>query len=626
MPKLRLNPKTILVVLVAVVAVLSIVGYRYYLYQTRPDNVKAEEFITNFKDATNAKERLENLAGLFRLQGYQDQARELFFELNTLDRLVMFLGLSKPFFELNTLDRLFLFLRLSKPQQVGSDVLTVVEGVYQDRRLENNPEHNQLQETMADVLDQVGKEKEAEDTAPGAQVIAREIKFWMTGREKATQGNFEEAVEQYNLASELNNSNLGLLLDRGVAYANLGEHKYALTDIQQVVELDQQQVDKVKATIEANSDLFTYIGQHRRETEAIATWFPTLTPTAIPTATPTSTPTQTPTYTPTNTPTTTPSPTPLTPTVTPTSTPTAAQRSSPTPPLPTPTLPPTATSPPVINGILAIPIDDRAGHYDLWIYELPSGEVVSKISKIHQPNFSSDGTRFVVHNQDQGHIWEYNANGSGGRRITDFADDQHPFYNPDGNSITFNRGNLQGENEWQTFVRYGLGPNDQTYSLKVGLWDFFNYGSPMFPLWDIDHAIIFRGCDTWNSGGGQICGIWKKGQDNTTPSSLINDSSGIPTDTQGTNFVYMSHATGNWDVYSISIHGGQEINLTQNPAEDGLGTISPDGKSVAFVSNRGGRWGVWVVPINGGPAQNLSFIEIPGWPGEWTNERISWGP
>ena len=89
----------------------------------------------------------------------------------------------------------------------------------------------------------------------------------------------------------------------------------------------------------------------------------------------------------------------------------------------------------------------------------------------------------------------------------------------------------------------------------------------------------------------------------------------------------MSTVTGNWDVYVTSINGGVTTNLTNHAAEDGLGTVSPDGKWVAFVSNRDGRWGVWVAPISGGTAERLP-IDIPGWIGStggWIAERISWG-
>jgi len=110
------------------------------------------------------------------------------------------------------------------------------------------------------------------------------------------------------------------------------------------------------------------------------------------------------------------------------------------------------------------------------------------------------------------------------------------------------------------------------------------------------------------------------------PGFIVGDNA-VPTDTKDGNLVYMSQATSNWDVYVTSINGGSGTNITAHPADDGLGTISPDGKWLAFVSNRDGRWGVWVVPVNGGAAQRLP-IDIPGWidsHGGWIVERISWG-
>jgi Tol biopolymer transport system component len=112
------------------------------------------------------------------------------------------------------------------------------------------------------------------------------------------------------------------------------------------------------------------------------------------------------------------------------------------------------------------------------------------------------------------------------------------------------------------------------------------------------------------------------------PPTNLTGNDDIPTDTQKDRLVYMTRKDGNWEVYATGIGGGPAINLSDNPADDGLGAISPDGKWVAFVSTRDGRWGVWVVPISGGDAQRLP-IDIPVWHasyGGWTVERISWGP
>jgi tRNA A-37 threonylcarbamoyl transferase component Bud32 len=383
------------------------------------------------------------------------------------------------------------------------------------------------------------------------------------------------------------------------------------------------------------------------------------TPTPVPTATATSAPTDTSTPAPTPTErvvvvTSTPlpatdTPTPLPPTDTPTPAP-----PTPTPkpvvvaPTRTPTpAPPTATpSPqaPAISGRLAIPIDDGAGHYNVVIYQLPGGNILGKIPRSRQPNFNPKGGTLLVNGEggDHENIWEYNADGSGGRAVTGSPDDEHPFYNADGNSLVYDNpglvtAKLGRRPEWHVFVQYGLVPVETGLVARdqVLLGDIFDGSTPMYPVWASDYSILFRACDYWKSGGGGSCGIWKAdsgmtragGGAQSNPAFIVGDNA-QPTDTKGSRLIYMSQAAGNWDVYSISLSGGAGTKLTDSPADDGLGTLSPDGQWLAFVSTRDGRWGVWVMPVSGGSAQRLP-IDVPSWVngyGGWASERISWGP
>ena len=87
----------------------------------------------------------------------------------------------------------------------------------------------------------------------------------------------------------------------------------------------------------------------------------------------------------------------------------------------------------------------------------------------------------------------------------------------------------------------------------------------------------------------------------------------------------MSQEEGNWEVYLLPASGGAVTNLSQDPANDGLGTFSPDGKMVAFVSNRGGGWAVWMVRVNGSGLTKL--FDLPGKPTDpWYMDSMSWGP
>jgi TolB protein len=88
----------------------------------------------------------------------------------------------------------------------------------------------------------------------------------------------------------------------------------------------------------------------------------------------------------------------------------------------------------------------------------------------------------------------------------------------------------------------------------------------------------------------------------------------------------MSQESGDWEVYIMPNQGGTPLNLSNSPSsQDGLGTFSPDGKSVAFASNRGGGWAIWVVRVDGTGLTKLFNLPAPP-SGNWTEEHISWAP
>ncbi len=64
--------------------------------------------------------------------------------------------------------------------------------------------------------------------------------------------------------------------------------------------------------------------------------------------------------------------------------------------------------------------------------------------------------------------------------------------------------------------------------------------------------------------------------------------------------------------------------MTDSPAQDGLPTVSPDGRWVAFASDRGGFWRIWVVPLAGGEAQPL--MAVNGVLTNWLEHAIQWIP
>lgn len=60
------------------------------------------------------------------------------------------------------------------------------------------------------------------------------------------------------------------------------------------------------------------------------------------------------------------------------------------------------------------------------------------------------------------------------------------------------------------------------------------------------------------------------------------------------------------DIYVKDIDGQVVTQLTNDPADDVMPAVSPDGMMIAFASNRGGNWDVYVMPVTGGRAVRVT--------------------
>ena len=84
--------------------------------------------------------------------------------------------------------------------------------------------------------------------------------------------------------------------------------------------------------------------------------------------------------------------------------------------------------------------------------------------------------------------------------------------------------------------------------------------------------------------------------------------------------VYTVERKGQSDIYRIHPDGSGLQQLTNDPAFDDQGTLSPDGKTLAFVSTRsGGTAGIWLMDINSKTYTNLTKHSSG-------NFRPSWSP
>jgi hypothetical protein len=213
-------------VVMTIVALAAIVtsAFLYWRSQNQAAEVLAKTYSQAFQESASPEVRLTNLAGLFGLGGdYQAQARQLFFEQSRDDQLALF--------------------QLASPQNVGDELVSVVEGLYQ--YAPDDKHGNDLLAVMGENLSQVA--------ASGAPSLATEIQFWLQARELAGQGLDESAVTLFERVIEQslnrNHENTAALFEGAEAYRRLGMFAEALTDYDRVIGLDEVMAKVVETTI-----------------------------------------------------------------------------------------------------------------------------------------------------------------------------------------------------------------------------------------------------------------------------------------------------------------------------------------------------------------------------------------
>ncbi len=60
------------------------------------------------------------------------------------------------------------------------------------------------------------------------------------------------------------------------------------------------------------------------------------------------------------------------------------------------------------------------------------------------------------------------------------------------------------------------------------------------------------------------------------------------------------------DIYIKPINGSVVTRLTDDPAQDVMPAVSPDGRYIAYCSDRNGSWDIFVMPVEGGKAVQLT--------------------
>ena len=334
----------------------------------------------------------------------------------------------------------------------------------------------------------------------------------------------------------------------------------------------------------------------------------------------------------------------ITPTLTLTSTSSPSAPAPPTPMLtetttaliytPTPLSPTPIATPDTTTGNLAIPV---VFNFGTKVYLTGfNGEGINGPNYIsigglegsedaRQPMFSSDRQSVMVKATIDGVIGlhKLTASGFNPQIIIRRGSAEWPVLSPDGQTVLFSEATL----DYRLHRRI---PSDEVETPDYLIEEVQLNGFPIFAknlLWSADNQLVFQGCAVWIQEPG-TCGTWVTPANNLNPRRIIEGNDAQPMAIQGDMVAYMQRETGkDWDIYLISIAGGEAVNLTNNDFEDGLPAISPDGNAVAYISNESGTWGLWTVNLDG---QNKKhWFDINPGSGvfdtdKWSQDRMSW--
>jgi hypothetical protein len=151
------------------------------------------------------------------------------------------------------------------------------------------------------------------------------------------------------------------------------------------------------------------------------------------------------------------------------------------------------------------------------------------------------------------------------------------------------------------------------------------------PAWSPDgSAIVYRDAGT----AGNSVGLMLMPAAGGSAISLTTGDDRRPAWTpDGKQIVFMRRVDGfNWELFRLTLETKAVVQLTNDPAQDGLPALNPTGDRIVFASDRGGIWQLWTIglaeselassEVSNTAAQLLMPIE--GTFLQWLEHSIQW--
>lgn len=256
---------------------------------------------------------------------------------------------------------------------------------------------------------------------------------------------------------------------------------------------------------------------------------------------------------------------------------------------------------------------------DTLIYELATNSIINEFPNWRQPDLAGG---YLLVNGDGGGdetILRASRTGDNQRPVTTNTEDAFPQFSPSLESMVYASTKV-GDGKPRLYWQADASVQTDAKPLMTGGKELVGD----YPVYLDNWRIAYQGCNSW--AGGSRCGIYAADTRGTVPVRATDNTSDIPSGNLGSQVLFSSNRSGNWDVWLINFDGSGLQQLTTDPGIDGLADASPDGRSIAFVSNRDGVWAVWAMNIDGSNQRKLFDIggSYGGGDYDWIRERISW--
>jgi Tol biopolymer transport system component len=206
------------------------------------------------------------------------------------------------------------------------------------------------------------------------------------------------------------------------------------------------------------------------------------------------------------------------------------------------------------------------------------------------PSLSPDGATVAFAVRVNG-SWDIYVQRVGGRIATPLVndpqrDERSPAFSPDGSLIAFHESDIDGG----IFIAGATGESVRR------LTDF-----GFEPAWSPDGTSIAFATEEINNPAG------RKGNSTLyvvpaaggTPRKVV-DGDGVQPhfSPAGDRLVYWSNTSGQRDIFTVPVAGGERVPLTNDAAIDWSPIWSPDGRFIYFSSDRGGAMNLWRIAVD----------------------------